>query len=126
MATWTIKIASFSKPDDIFNQIVSGAKTIETRSYDPNDPRNYSTLRSGDKLVFVSKDTGRTIRKTATFMHKYTSVADMAYAEPVDKISPSLKLPSELIEKFEINKKKWGGEYAYNIENYGVIAIGFE
>lgn len=126
MADWTLKFASYQKPDDIFDKVVSREKTIETRSYDPHDPKNYSKVQPGDTLIFLSLDSGRIVRKTAKFMHKYSSVKEMAKNEPVEKIFPGIETSEELIEVFKKAKQKWGKKYAQNLEKHGIIALGFE
>lgn len=125
MVTWFLKFASNQTPDDIFNFVVSGLKTIETRPINPNDHPSYVEIKIGDKLVFHSLDSGREIEKNVTFVHIYKSVQDMVISEPVQQILPGIKTPQEMLDVYEQVKQKWGGEYAYNLEHFGIVAIGF-
>lgn len=125
MKTWFLKFASNKTPDDIFNFVVSGQKTIETRPVNPKDHPNYTEVQVGDKLLFHSLDSSREIEKTVTFVHIYKSVQDMVSSEPIEKILPSIKTPQELLDIYEQVKQKWGAEYAKNLETHGIVAIGF-
>lgn len=126
MARWVLKFAAWKKKNDVFEMIKSGQKTIEDRPYNPEAKRNYSKIIPGDTLVLMSKDTKEKIEKKASFVHFYKSVAEMAENEAVGKIIPGVKTPEELVGIFEELKKKWGKNYAYKLEKYGIVAIGME
>ena len=126
MARWVLNFASFKKPNDIFDTVKSGAKTIETRPYNPKAKRNYSKVAEGDTLIFKSRDTGEKIERIATFVHLYNSIKKMSESEQVDSIMPGINTPGELVEFFEEIKRKFGSSYAKKIEGYGIVAIGFK
>lgn len=127
MKIWNLKFASYKTKDDILNFIIDGTKTIETRSRNPNDGDNdYTNIKVGDILKFVSLDTGIELQKTVTFNHVYSSVKDLAKNEDVRKILPSVKNSEEYLKVIEEVKSKWGEKYKYEIENYGIVAIGFK
>lgn len=124
MAKWLLRFASYKKRDDIFNSVKTGAKTIETRPFNPENKRNYSQVEPGDVLVFYSLDSKESFERMATFTHVYPSVKDMAKNEPVDKIFPGIVTPQKLISVYEDLKSKWGKSYAQKLEKYGIVAIG--
>ena len=126
MAKWYLKFTSFKTPNDIFEAVKSGKKTIETRPRNKKSSCDYSNIKVGDTLVMQSNDTGERIEKTVMFLHIYNSVEDLAKNEPVEKILPGTKSPKELIEIFETLKKKWGKRYKEKVEKYGIVAVGFE
>lgn len=126
MASWFFNFASYKKPNDIFNAIKSGKKTIETRPYNPKKEKNYSKIKEGDTLIFKSRVTGEKLQKVATFVHLYKSVKDMTQNEDATTILPGVNNPNELIEIYEQLKKKWGSSYARNLEANGIVAIGFK
>lgn len=70
MKSWVLRFASYKEPDDIFNTIIGGAKTIETRP-------NTKDFKVGDKLILVSIVSKRKIEKEITFVHKYKSPKEM-------------------------------------------------
>ena len=127
MKTWHLKFASYKKPDDIFNLIVNGKKTIETRSRNPEDCDNdYSNIQIGYKLQFRSIASGRTIEKEVIFVHSYKSVEEMAEKEYYENVFPGISSKENLINFYEVAKKKWGKKYKHELENYGIVAIGFK
>lgn len=127
MKTWHLRFASYKKPDDIFDLIVNGKKTIETRSRNPEDgDKDYSNIQIGDKLQFKSVASGRTIEKEVIFVHSYMNVEEMAGKEDYENIFPGIGSKENLINSYEVAKKKWGKKYKYELENYGIVAIGFK
>lgn len=127
MRTWNLKFASNKKPDDIFNFIIDGTKTIETRSRNPDEGKNdYSNVKSGDLLKIKSLDSGREIQKTVIFNHVYSSVEELVKNEDVTKILPSINNNEEFLKVIEEVKNKWGSKYKFELENYGMVAIGFK
>ncbi len=127
MKTWFLKFASKEKPDDIFNHLLSGQKTIETRSRNPNDGENdYTNVKPGDTLHFKSLDTGKEIEKEVVFNHVYNTVEDMVKNEDVEKILPGIGTKENMLANYEILKNKWGEKYKYELETYGIVAMGFK
>lgn len=117
-----LKFASWKKENDIFDAVKNGFKTVETRPA----TEKYSQIRTGDTVTLRSLDTGESIEKKVSFVHKYRSIGDMAEAEDTSKIVPGVTTRDRLAEVFEEFKKKWGREYAEKLEKYGIIAIGLE
>ena len=127
MKVWNLKFASKNKPDDIFNSIISGEKTIETRSRNPNDGENdYTNIKPGDILRFKSLSSGRKIERTVVFSHVYDSVENMVANEDVEKILPGVGSKENMLKNYEEFKNKWGKKYEYELEHYGIVAIGFK
>lgn len=127
MKTWYLKFASNERPDDIFDLIVSGQKTIETRSRNPNDGDNdYTNVKPGDILHFKSLDSGREIYKTVVFNHVYNTIYEMVENEDVEKILPGVGSKENMLKIYETVKEKWGKKYKYELENFGIVAIGFK
>lgn len=127
MKTWRLRFASANSPDDIFNLIVDGSKTIETRPRNPEGgKRDYSEVQVGDKLLICSVASGREILKEVTFVHLYESVEKMLEKEAYEKIFPGIGSKERLLEFYEIAKKKWGKKYKHDLETYGIVAMGFK
>lgn len=127
MKTWTLKFASLNKPDDIFDLIVSGKKIVETRSRNPNDgERDYTNIKPGDILHFISLDTGRTLDKQVISNHVYDSVTEMLKNEDVELILPGISTRENYLDQLEIAKYKWGQKYSFELEHYGIVAIAFK
>lgn len=127
MKTWRLRFASYKTPDDIFNLIVSGQKTIETRSVNPEKgARNYANVQVGDKLLFRSVVSGRELTKEVTFVHLYKSPNEMVKKEDVENIFPRIGTNENYLKVIEEVKKKWGKKYKYELETYGIVAIGFK
>ena len=127
MRTWYLKFASKNKPDDIFNMILSGKKIIETRSRNPSDGENdYTNIKPGDILHFKSVDTGKEIEKEVVFNHVYDSVEEMVANEDIEKILPGVGSKENMIRVYDEVKEKWGKKYKYELEHYGIVAIGFK
>ena len=125
--TWRLRFASLKTPDDIFNLIVDGSKSIETRPRNPEDgKRDYPNVQVGDKLLFCSVASGREILKEVTFVHPYKSVGEMLENEDYEKIFPGISSKENLSDFYEVAKKKWGKKYKYELEHYGIVAIGFK
>src|SRR5258706_3014706 len=87
MKVWNLKFSSLNKTDDIFDFLVSGETTVETRSRNPNDGEGYyANVKPGDALNFKSLDTGKEIEKIVVSNHVYNSVEALVVNENVDKI----------------------------------------
>lgn len=126
MSKWYLKFASYKTPNDIFEAVKSGKKTIETRPRNKKSKRDYSKIKPGDILIMQSNETGERIEKKVVFVHIYNSVKELAESEPTEKIFPGIKTPKELVGVFEDFKKIWGKRYAGKLESYGVVAIGIK
>ncbi len=125
--TWNLKFSSLNKSDDIFDMILSGKKTIETRSRNPNDPENdYTNIKVGDILHIKSNDTGREIEKTVVSNHVYDSVEEMVNQEDIEKVLPGIGSKENYLKKIELVKEKFGEKYKYELEHYGMVAIEFK
>lgn len=127
MKIWNLKFSSLNNPDDIFDLIVSGKKTIETRSRNPNDGENdYSNVKPGDSLYITSNDTGRKIEKTVISNHLYSSVEEMVKNEDIEKVLPGIGSKENYLKKIELAKEKFGEKYKFELEHYGIVAIEFK
>lgn len=116
---WVLRFASYKTPDDIFNLVVNGQKTIETRP-------NTKDFNVGDKLVLVSMVSKRKIEKTISFVHIYKSPKEMLEVEDFNKIFPNIGSKEKLLEVYEIAKTKWGKKYKNELETFGIVAIGIK
>ncbi|HKC04776.1 MAG TPA: hypothetical protein VKC54_02810 [Patescibacteria group bacterium] len=127
MKVWNLKFSSLNKTDDIFDFLVSGEKTVETRSRNPNDGESdYANVKPGDVLHFKSLDTGKEIEKIVVSNHVYNSVEDLVENENVEKILPGIGSKENYLKQFEEVKNKFGEKYKYEVENYGMVAISFK
>ena len=127
MKTWRLRFASYKTPDDIFDLIISGKKTVETRPRSADsDKRNYANIQIGDKLLFCSVVSGREIEKKVAFVHPYNTVPEMVKKEDEEKILPGVGSKENYLKVIEEVKNKWGEKYKYKLENYGIVAIGFK
>ena len=123
MKIWKLKFASYKTADDILDTIVSGAKKIETRPHTRHEEKNYANIKNGDKLIFVSLDTGEEVEKIAKGCKVYSSVGEMLENENHEEIFPGIGSKEALEQVYEEVKEKWGKEYKYNLETYGIVAI---
>ena len=114
---WNLRFASFKTPDDIFDCVVSGQKTIETRP-------NTKNFKIGDKLLMTSMVSKRKIEKEIVFVHKYKSPEEMLKVEDFNKIFPNIGSKENLLNFYEEAKIKWGKKYKNDLEKFGIVAIG--
>lgn len=127
MKTWRLRFASYKTKDDIFNTIVDGSKTIETRPRKaPGSNKNYEDIIPGDKLLFCSVASGRELTKEVISIHVYDTVSNMIANEDVEKILPGVGSKENMIDNFEIFKNRWGEKYKFELEHYGIVAIAFK
>ncbi len=125
MKTYNLDFSSVKTKDDIFNKIVSGEKSIETR------PRveygvDFSLIIPGDIIAFKSLDSGRKVEKEVTFLHVYTSLEEMVKNEDVEKISPGIGSKEKLLARYEELKIIWKDRGYAELLASGVVAIGFK
>lgn len=124
---WNLKFSSLNTPDGVFNMIVDGSKTVETRSRNPNDGDNdYTNVKPNDVLHFKSVDTGKEIEKIVTSNHIYNSPEEMVANEDVEKILPGIGSKKNYLERIERLKNKWGKKYKFELEHFGMVAIHFK
>lgn len=126
MKTWNLKFASYKKPDDIFNFIENGTKTIETRPVNPESENNYADIKVRDVIICTSLDSNRNITKHVKFVHIYKSIDEMIKNEYPNSIFPGVQTRENLSKVYEDVKNKWGSDYNRKVETYGIVAIGFE
>jgi len=126
MKRWTLKCASLSTPNDIFNALKDGTKKIETRPRNPESTINIETGVPGDTLVFTSIETGESIERTVSYVKVYESLQTLSLSENPNDIFPGTTNPQGLLLKFNEAKMKWGSAYAKKLEMYGIVAIGME
>ena len=62
-----------------FEQIKSGAKTIELRLFD----EKRQTIKEGDTIVFSNTDTGETLYTTVLRLHRFDTFAALYQALPL-------------------------------------------
>lgn len=117
--TWTLRFASYKKPDDIFDLVVNGKKTIETRP-------NKKDFKLGDRLVMISVASKRKVEKEIIFVHKYKSIEKMVEKENEEKIFPGIGSKVNLLKVYEEAKVKWGKEYKNELEKFGIVALGIK
>ena len=125
MKKWILRFASYRKPDDIFDLVLSGEKTIETRPRNPKSSRDYAKIQVGDVLILKSVVSVRIIEKKVSAVHLYGSVNEMVEKEDEEKIFPGIGSKENLVGFFEAVGKKWRS-YAEKLDKYGIIAIGME
>ena len=114
---WTLSFASYKSPDDIFNLIVNGSKTIETRPATKD-------FKVGDKLNLVSIVSKRKIEKEIYFVHKYKSPEEMLSHEDYNKILPNIGNKENLLGVYKEVRTKWGKKYDDDLNKFGILAIG--
>ena len=124
MKKWYLKFASFEKPNDIFDLVKSGEKTIETRPVSPGSSKNPAIYQKGDILVLKSVDTGEIIEKVIDFVHIYPSIEAMASSESPSKILPGITSKQGIIDVFDVAKRKWGSSYAKKLETMESLLLG--
>lgn len=124
--TWTLKCASYLKPDDIFDALASGIKTIETRQRKAPNNLKYENISPGDLLEIISLDTDKKIIRQAKRVALYDSVYQLAHTENVKSIVPWCQTADELVEFFAHAKKKWGRKYSNELDAYGIVSIELE
>lgn len=127
MTTWNLKFASLNAPDDIFDLIVNGKKTVETRSRNPSEgEHDYINVKPGDTLNIKSLDTGRELTKTVVLNNVYNSAEEMVAIEDCEKIYPGIGSKENLLQIYNQAKNKWGEKYKFELEHYGIVAISFK
>jgi len=127
MKTWNLKFSSLGQPDDVFDLIVSGKKTVETRSRNPNDGEgDYTNIKPGDILHFKSLDTGKELEKTVVSNHIYSSPNEMVVNENVEKILPGIGSKENYLKRIDKLKVKFGEKYKFELDHYGMVAIEFK
>jgi ASC-1-like (ASCH) protein len=117
--TWILRFASYKQPDDIFELVVNGKKTIETRPATKD-------FQVGDKLVLVSIQSNKHVKKQASFVHRYKSPEDMVLSENTEFIFPGIGSSNNLLKFYDEAKIKWGKKYKDDLEKYGIVALGLK
>ena len=125
MKTWTLDFSSNKSKDDIFNMIVDGSKSIETR------PKieygvDLSKAKPGDFLLLKSLDTGRKVKKEIIYVHVYPTIEEMVKNEDVEKISPGIGSKENLVARYEHLKVIWKDRGYAELLASGMVAIGFK
>lgn len=104
---------------DTFNQIKSGAKTVETRALNPDEPERYfGNIKKGDKLELKSVDTGEVLVRLVKDARSYEKFQDYLNTEDFKKIF------CRAITKAEVRDIHFSFPgYKERLEKYGIVAF---
>lgn len=97
-----------------FEQIKSGAKTIELRLFD----EKRQTIKEGDTIVFSNTDTGETLYTTVLRLHRFDTFAALYQALPLlscgyTKETVASAHPSDMEQYYSAEEQ----------QRYGVVGI---
>lgn len=97
-----------------FEQIKSGAKTIELRLFD----QKRQTIKEGDTIVFSNTDTGETLYTTVLRLHRFDTFAALYQALPLlscgyTKETVASAHPSDMEQYYSAEEQK----------RFGVVGI---
>jgi ASC-1-like (ASCH) protein len=113
MRTWVLRIRAADRP--IFDALVDGRKTIETRAGSPG-ARSYTGVQPGDTLLFLCGPAR--LRRTVTRVAIYPSVAALAAHEDHRRVMPWLAHAAEMAAVYE----SFPG-YTERIARHGLVAM---
>jgi ASC-1-like (ASCH) protein len=113
MRTWVLRIRAADRP--IFDALVDGRKTIETRAGSPG-ARSYNPGQPGDTLLFLCGPAR--LRRTVTRVAIYPSPEALAAHEDVRRVLPWLTSAADLAALYE----SFPG-YPERIARHGLVAM---
>ena len=113
MRTWVLRIRAADRP--IFDALVDGRKTIETRAGSPG-ARSYTRVQPGDTLLFLCGPAR--LRRTVARVAIYPSPAALAVHEDVRRVMPWLADAADLAAVYE----SFPG-YPKRISRHGLVAM---
>jgi leucyl-tRNA synthetase/ASC-1-like (ASCH) protein len=110
--------------DNIWNDILSGKKTVETRALNPEETERYfGDIGIGDVVKFINKNTGESIFVCVKDVRSYKTLVE-AFEDKVTLLKTQgrdFNSVSELETKYEFTK-----DYLEKINNNGLVAWEFE
>lgn len=109
-----LKVADFKEPNDIFDLICSGEKSIDTRPYSTK----FDGLRAGDEIIFKHVKTGEAITKQVKRVSRYKSLDELIKNKDISKIISGAKTKEDLLRVY----KKFRG-FVEKMEERGIVAI---
>ena len=113
MRTWVLRIRAADRP--IFDALVDGRKTIETRA-GATGARSYTRAQPGDTLLFLCGPAR--LRRTVTRVAIYPSPAALAADEDVRRVLPWITSAADLAALYE----SFPG-YPARIARHGLVAM---
>jgi ASC-1-like (ASCH) protein len=111
--TWVLRIRAADRP--IFDALVDGRKTIETRA-GSSGARSYTHVQPGDTLLFLCGPAR--LRRTVTRVAIYPSVAALAAHEEAGRVLPWLTSAADLAALYQ----SFPG-YLERIARHGLVAM---
>ena len=107
------------REQNIFEMIKSGAKTVETRALNPDEPKRYfGNISVGDKIELRSVKTGEIIIKEVIRVSVYKSTDDYLDRENLSKIFGGPVSKNEALEKH----LSFPG-YEERLNKFGIVAL---
>ncbi len=110
MKKWVLRFRA--KDKIIFDQIVSGEKTVETRA----NTSRYSPMKTGDFLVLICGKEKQ--EKRIKSVRRYKSIDEMAKVIEIQKVIPNISSVEEA-KKIYFSFPK----YKEKIEKFGILAF---
>lgn len=111
----------------VWDAILSGEKTVETRLLNPEEPERYfGNTKAGDVLKFVNKNTNAAVYARVKKMHIYKTLAEFFEdKETMQKTLSHAGLPKTL-KQLEQRYTSLSPSYAEKIKTNGLIAWEFD
>jgi valyl-tRNA synthetase len=111
---------------EIFQLVVEGKKSIETRALNPEEPEKYlGNVKEGDWIVCIDKtDSNNSQLFTAKRLKTYSSVKEVYESEDISKIFPGYEIKD--IQTLENLYAGLAQGYLERIQKNGIIAIELE
>ncbi|HSW75093.1 MAG TPA: leucine--tRNA ligase [Candidatus Saccharimonadales bacterium] len=109
----------------IWQQIISGAKTVESRADNPEEPdRRFADIQAGQYLIFVNKRTSETRYAKVAKAHYFTNLAELF--EDKNTLSAIFGgAPPATLEALETSYTNLADGYAEKIRTHGLVCWAF-
>jgi leucyl-tRNA synthetase len=122
-----VKLALNFREETVWNDILSGKKTVETRALNPDEPdRYFGDVAEGDSMRFVYKQTGEAKLFRVKRVYRFADVAELFAAEEKDLRGKIFSREFKTVEELETAYAGLSPDYAERISKNGMVGWEIE
>jgi len=116
------KLSLNFREENVWKNILSGKKTVETRALNPDEPERYfGNIAEGDTLRFTFKPTGEARLFRVKKVYRFKSVAELFATEQKDLHGKIFGREFQMVEELEASCAALSPDYAKRISENGLV-----
>ena len=117
-----VKLSLNFREENVWKNILSGKKTVETRALNPDEPERYfGNIAEGDVLRFTFKPTGESRLFRVKQTYRFKDIAELFATEQMDLHGKIFSREFPTVEELEASYAALSPDYAERISENGLV-----